>query len=356
MINSVIKGSGSYIPKNVVYNAHFVDYEFYDEKGERIDKPGEEIIKKFQEITEIEERRYIDQNILNSEIATIAAQKALEKSSVDKEALDYIIVAHNFGDIDPVSRQIDIMPSMSAKVKHNLGIKNLKCRPYDMTFGCPGWVESMILGHQFIQARLAKNILVIGSDTLSRAVDPHDRTAMIFADGAGAVVLSAEESDEKYGILAYNTLSYTGDELRYLENGPSLKSGYVGSNKNIRMKGRKVYEFALKNVPNALKETMEITDLDIDDLSKILLHQANAKMDHAMIERFYKLYNRAVPEGVDPMTVQKLGNTSVSTIPIMYDLIENHLLGKHQFSKGDHLLMASVGASMNINALVYKYR
>lgn len=356
MINSVIKGSGRYIPENIIHNSHFVNYEFYDENGDRIEKPGEEIIKKFQEITEIEERRYIGNDLLNSDIATYAAKIALEKAKIDKEEIDYIIVAHNFGDIDAVSRQIDLMPSMSSKVKHNLDIKNLKCRPYDMNFGCPGWVEGMIMGHQFIQAGLAKNILVIGSDTLSRAVDPHDRTAMIFADGAGAVVLSAEEADEKYGVLAYNTLSFTGDELHYLENGPSLKEGYVGSNKNIRMKGRKVYEFALKNVPNAIKETLELANIEIDDLTKILLHQANAKMDHAMIERFYKLYKKPVPAGVDPMTVQKLGNTSVSTIPIMFDLIENKELGDHEFNTNDNLIFASVGASMNINALVYKYK
>ncbi|MDK7675349.1 3-oxoacyl-ACP synthase III family protein [Weeksella virosa] len=356
MINSVIKGSGRYIPEKVIDNSYFLGYEFYDENGVRIEKPGEEIIKKFQEITEIEERRYVDDQYLNSDIATFAAQKAIEDAQIDKETIDYIIVAQNFGDIDPVSRQIDMMPSMSSKVKHNLGIKNLKCRPYDMIFGCPGWVEGIILGHQLIQGGNAKNVLVIGSDTLSRAVDPHDRTAMIFADGSGAVVLSREEADEKYGVIAYNTLSYTGEELHYLVNGPSLKSDYVGSNKNIRMKGRKVYEFALRNVPNALKETLEDAKVPIDKLSKILLHQANAKMDHAMIERFYKLYDIPVPETIDPMTVQKLGNTSVSTIPIMYDLIEKKELGNHEFHKDDYLLFASVGASMNINSFVYKYK
>ncbi len=355
MINSVIKGSGRYIPENVVLNSHFKDYDFYDESGQKIEKSGEEIIRKFQEITEIEERRYADPTMLNSDIATIAAQKAIENAKIDKETLDYIIVAQNFGDIDPVTRQVDLMPSMSAKVKHNLGIQNLRCRPYDMIFGCPGWVEGLILGHQLLQSGNAKNILVVGSDTLSRAVDPHDRTAMIFADGAGATILTAEESNEKKGIISYDSLSFTGEELCYLENGPSLKEDYVGSNKNIRMKGRKVYEFALKNVPNAIKATIEQANIDIDDVSKILLHQANAKMDHAMIERLYKLYNKEVPENVDPMTVQKLGNTSVSTIPIMYDLIENKELGSHEFNTNDHLVFASVGASMNINAIVYKY-
>lgn len=355
MINSVITGSGHYIPPRIVKNADFNDYVFFDENGERIEKPVEEITKKFEEITEIRERRYVSEDLLNSDIATIAAKQAIDESGVNPEELDYIIVGHNFGDIDPIGRQIDIMPSISAKVKHNLGIKNLKCKPYDMTFGCPGWIESLILAHQFIQANIAKKILVIGSDTLSRAVDPHDRSAMIFADGAGAVVLEAKEDNKKYGILNHATLSYTGEELAYLTNGLSLNPDYVGSVKNIRMKGRKVYEFVLKNVPGAIKELLDDTNLVIDDINKILLHQANAKMDHAMILRLYKLYKKTAPENIDPMTVQFLGNTSVATVPTMFDLIAKGQLPPHQFNSNDKIIMASVGATMNINAVIYQF-
>lgn len=355
MINSVITGSGHYLPNRIIKNDHFHEYEFYDENGERIQKPGHEITQKFEEITEIKERRYVEDNLLNSDIATFAAKKAIEEANINPEELDYIIVGHNFGDIDPIGRQIDIMPSISAKVKHKLGIKNLKCIPYDMTFGCPGWVESLILAHQFIQAKIAKKVLVIGSDTLSRASDPHDRSAMIFADGAGAVVLEAKEDDHKYGILSHETLSYTGDELSYLTNGLSLNPDYIGSLKNINMKGRKVYEFVLKNVPPALKALLDQTGLDIDDINKILLHQANAKMDHAMIERLYKSYGKKAPKNIDPMTVQFLGNTSVATVPTMFDLIRKDELKPHQFNGNDKIIMASVGATMNINAVIYQF-
>lgn len=356
MINSVITGSGHYLPSQVIKNEDFFGHEFFDENGIRLEKTGEEITKKFEEITEIKERRHVDDTVLNSDMATQAGRIALERAGVDPQELDYVIVAHNFGDIDPISKQIDIMPSMSAKVKHNLGITNVKCKPYDMTFGCPGWIESVILAHQFIQAKLAKKILVIGSDTLSRAVDPHDRSAMIFADGAGAVVLEARESEEKFGILNHATLSYNGDEMEYLVNGPSINPDYVGSNKNIRMKGRKVYEFVLKNVPPAIKELLDETELELTDIHKILLHQANAKMDHAMIERLFKLYGiRDVPSYIDPMTVQFLGNSSVATVPTMFDLISQKQLGEHEFNSSDKIIMASVGASMNINAIVYQF-
>lgn len=355
MINSVITGSGHYLPNRIIKNSHFHNYEFFDENGEKIEKPGHEITQKFEDITEIKERRYVEDDLLNSDIATFAAKKAIEDAGINPEELDYIIVGHNFGDIDPIGRQIDIMPSISAKVKHNLGIQNLKCKPYDMTFGCPGWVESFILGHQFIQAKIAKKVLVIGSDTLSRASDPHDRSAMIFADGAGAVVLEAKEDEHKYGVLTHATLSYTGDEMTYLVNGKSLNPDYEGSIKNINMKGRKVYEFVLKNVPPAIKELLDETNLDIEDINKILLHQANAKMDHAMIQRLYKLYGKKAPENVDPMTVQFLGNTSVATVPTMFDLIAKGQLQPHHFNANDKIIMASVGATMNINAVIYQF-
>ncbi|GEM51547.1 3-oxoacyl-ACP synthase [Empedobacter brevis NBRC 14943 = ATCC 43319] len=355
MINSVITGSGHYLPNRIVTNDDFVNHEFFDDNGNRLEKSGEEITRKFEEITEIRERRYVEDDLLNSDIATEAAKIAIEKAGINPEELDYVICAHNFGDIDAVARQIDIMPSMSAKVKHKLGIKNLKCKPYDMTFGCPGWIESLILAHQFIQAKIAKKILVIGSDTLSRAVDPHDRTAMIFADGAGAVVLEAKEAEVQYGIINHATLSYNGDEMNYLVNGTSLNPDYVGSIKNINMKGRKVYEFVLKNVPPAIKQLLDDSDLTITDINKILLHQANAKMDHAMIERLYKLYGIEIPENVDPMTVQFLGNTSVATVPTMFNLIKENNLAPHQFHANDKIIMASVGASMNINAVIYQF-
>jgi len=355
MINSVITGSGHYLPNKIVTNEYFLNHEFFDDNGNRLEKTGEEIIQKFEEITEIRERRYVEDDLLNSDIATEAAKIAIEKAGINPEELDYIISAHNFGDIDPVGRQVDIMPSISAKIKHNLGINNLKCKPYDMTFGCPGWIESLILAHQFIQSKIAKKILVVGSDTLSRAVDPHDRSAMIFADGAGAVVLEAKEDDVQYGIINHATLSYTGDELAYLVNGRSINPDYVGSVKNINMKGRKVYEFVLKNVPPALKELLEDSSLDITDINKILLHQANAKMDHAMIQRLYKLYGTTAPENIDPMTVQFLGNTSVATVPTMFNLIQENSLAPHQFHQNDKIIMASVGATMNVNAVIYQF-
>lgn len=355
MLNTIITGSGHFLPERIVKNTDFLNYEFYDESGVRIEKPVEEIIQKFQEITEIEERRYVDDNVFTSDIATLAAQRALKDAGVDKEELDYVIVANNYGDIDPVYRQVDNMPSIATRVKHKLGIKNNRCRPYDMLFGCPGWIEGLILAHHLFLSGTAKKALIIGADTLSRAVDPHDRTAMIFADGAGAVVLEAVESDTKAGIISYDTLSDSMDEMSYLLNDVSLKADYEGSKVNIKMRGRKVYEYALRKVPALIKRVIDNAELNVTDIQKVLLHQANAKMDYAMIERLFKLYNiTEFDHHIAPMTVQKLGNSSVATVPTMFDLIRKNQLGDHQFNSGDHIVMGSVGAGMNINAIVYK--
>ncbi|WP_185865939.1 3-oxoacyl-ACP synthase III family protein [Blattabacterium cuenoti] len=362
MIRSIITGTGHYLPKKIIKSDHFLRHKFYDKKGLKIDKSNEEIINKFQKITEIEERRYINKGLLNSDIATIAAKRALINSKIYKEKIDYIISAHNYGDIHPISCQSDFMPSIAARVKNKLQIKNKKCRPYDMIFGCPGWIEGMILADQLLQAKYAKNILVTSSETLSKVIDPHDRNAMIFSDGAGAAVLSAIEDleNEKNGIIHYETQCNNNDELYYLTNGPSLNQNYKKSLVNIRMNGRRIYEYALTEVPNMLKNILDHANLHLKDIKKILIHQANAKMDYAILKRLLKLYNytslnKGIISKIMPMTIRKFGNSSVATVPTLLDLIIQGKMPPHEIEPGDTILMASLGAGMNINGMIYRF-
>ena len=120
------------------------------------------------------------------------------------------------------------------------------------------------------------------------------------------------------------------------------------------MHGRKIYEFALNNVPIAMKAALEKSKVDVKDIKKILIHQANEKMDEAIISRFYKLFDKEMPEGIMPMSIHKLGNSSVATVPTLYDLILNNQIENHEINAGDIIILASVGAGMNINAIVYK--
>ena len=249
--------------------------------------------------------------------------------------------------------QSDILPCLAARIKHILKIKNPKCVAYDILFGCPGWVEGVIQAHAFIKAGMAKKCLIIGAETLSRVVDKYDRDSMIYADGAGASIV--EISDNKGGIICHESASYTHDEVYHLFFGNSNNKEQDKNVRFIKMYGRKIYEFALNNVPNALKNCLDKSGYKINDVKKILIHQANEKMDEAIVKRFYRLYKTPVPEKIMPMTIHKLGNSSVATVPTLFDLIRKDKLKDHKLSKGDIIIFASVGAGMHINAIVYKY-
>ncbi|MEN8137169.1 MAG: 3-oxoacyl-ACP synthase III family protein [Bacteroidota bacterium] len=355
-LNTAIIGSGHYLPDNIVKNSDFLDRVFYDASGKPIDRPIEDIIEKFSAITEIEERRWADKDMLNSDMGTIASRRAIEHAGINPEDLDYIIVAQNFGDIAYGTNKTDIMPSISSKIKNKLGIKSGSVIPYDMIYGCPGWIEGMRMADNFIKSGLAKNILVVGTETLSRIIDPFDRDSMIFADGAGAVVVSAEYSDEQYGILSHNTISDNGEELDFLYNAPSFNPEYQPENSFIRMAGRKIYEYALTKVPAAIKKSLDDANIHLDDTSKLLIHQANGKMDEAILKRFVRLYKGKVDKDYMPMTIQKFGNSSVATVPTMFDLINRKQLENHEFNSGDNLVFASVGAGMTINSMVYRVK
>ncbi|WP_333599742.1 3-oxoacyl-ACP synthase III family protein [Flavobacterium sp.] len=351
-MNIKITGSGSYIPTEIVSNKDFIKHVFLNDDGTPFPLPNEVITEKFFDITGIEERRYVSDDLQTSDIATIAAQRAIENSKIDPETLDYIIFAHNFGNVKKGAIQTDLLPSLATRVKFDLRIKNPKCVCYDMLFGCPGWVEGVIQAQAFIKAGMAKKCLVIGAETLSRVVDLHDRDSMIYSDGAGATIIEATE--EAGGILAHETATFTYDEAYYLFFGNSFNKAHDPDVRYIKMHGRKIYEFALSQVPKAMKECLDKSGIGIKEVKKILIHQANEKMDEAIIQRFYKLYQETPPEGIMPMSIHKLGNSSVATVPTLYDSLVKGKIENQSLHKGDVILFASVGAGMNVNAIVYR--
>ncbi len=350
-----IIGTGSYIPEKVVKNEDFLKNEFYEDYGKKMDKDNEEIIRKFYEITGIKERRYVTDDLKNSDIAAIAAERAIENAGISPEEIDLIIVGHNYGDIAAGDRHTDEVPSIASRVKDKLGIKNPWAIGFDLLYGCPGWIQAMITADLYMKGGMAKKALVIGSETLSRISDPHDRDSMIYADGAGATVLSLEETDELEGILSYLARTDTDGQTYYLWNGKSFNENFEGDNFFIKMQGRKVYEYAITNVPPLIKKLLDNANLDIDQISKILIHQANEKMDFAIGQRLFKLYGKKMPPDIMPMTINWLGNSSVGTIPTMLDLIMRGKMPEHKINHGDYIIFASIGAGMNINAILYKH-
>ncbi len=135
-MNIRITGSGSYIPTERITNLDFAKHDFLNEDGTKYPFSNDVVAEKFLEITGIQERRYATDDLLTSDIAFIAADRAIKDAKIDPETLDYIILAHNFGNVKKGAIQSDILPSLASRVKHSLKIKNPKCVAYDILFGC----------------------------------------------------------------------------------------------------------------------------------------------------------------------------------------------------------------------------
>lgn len=356
MKRTVISGTGCYIPEEIKTNEDFLSIDFYSENKTKIETDNREIVDKFKQITGIQERRYATDSLNASDIGAIAAAKAIEDSGIDKETIDHIIVAHNFGNVIKNSFQTDAVPSLASRIKHALGIKNPSCIPYDVLFGCPGWVQGFIHADAFFKAGIGKTALIIGTETLSRVIDQHDRDSMIFSDGAGACVIEYKDvADNGPGVLSTSVASHSMDEAYYINLDTSYLPDSNDSIRYIKMKGRKVYEYAIKHVPEAMKACIDKSGYSIKNIRKIFIHQANEKMDEAIVKKLFLLYGeKQITPDVMPMCIQWLGNSSVATIPTLLDLVLKEEMNGHQLEAGDVVLFASVGAGMNINAICYR--
>lgn len=323
--------------------------------GTVIEKETALIVKKLEEISCIQERRYIEDHHDSALMSVQAAEKALESAQLDKEDLDQIIVGHNFGNMRPNDTRSYLVPNLAARIKNHLQIKNHRCAAFDLLYGCPGWVQAMIQAHESIQVGSAKNILVMGVEVISRLLDPHDLDSMLFADGAGAVVLTAKESQNKKGVLATLAYSHCLDDLDFIEMGGSSNPN-KSKDLHVKMQGKSVFKYAMSNLPDLITECLEKAEIPIQQVDKFLFHQANGKMLRSIASKLFKMHN--VEGDIDklmPLTVQHFGNSSVATIPTMLDLILRDQMTEHQIKEDDIVVMCSVGAGMHANCLVYQF-
>ena len=356
VIRTVISATGSHIPSVRVPNEHFLGHDFRGMDQKPIGKSNDEILKQFESITGIRERRYAPDEMVTTDIACEAARDALESSGIDAESLDAIIVAHNFGDVKAGSLRSDLVPAIAARVKMRLGIRNPYSAAFDVVFGCPGWLQGVIVADSMIRAGDNQRVMVIGADTLSRISDPHDRDSLIYADGAGAVIVEGRETADGTGVLSRTVRSDTLEHAELLYMGRSYNPESFLEALFLKMEGRKLYRYALNTVAGAIREALQRANVDIHDVRKILIHQANGKMDEAILESVYELYGiDTPPAGVMPMTISWLGNSSVATVPTLLDLILKGRLEGHTIVPGDVVVFASVGAGMHINAVVYRF-
>jgi len=340
-----------------VPNSDFLDNQFFLGNGEPLDRSdNQNTLNKFQAITGIEERRWVSDDLVVADIGYEAARDALESGDVDGETLDYIIVAQNIGNVRADNPRSDLCPAISARIKQKLGIANPKCVAYDIQCGCPGWVQGLIQTDYYLRSGDATRVLVIGAETLSRISDPHDRDGMLYSDGAGAAILESRTTDDPIGILSHAARSDSLETAGLMWLDSSYHPDFKDDRLYLKMNGRKLYEYALSTVPGLVQESLDKAGLQLGDVDKVLIHQANAKMDDAIIKRLFRMNGEsAVPESLVPMTISWLGNSSVATVPTLLDLVAKGELDGHDFSSGDIVILASVGAGMHINSVVYRW-
>lgn len=354
-MGSIITATGSVLPARKITNDFFNNNQFYKKDGTLNPKPGSEVTKKLKEISGITERRFLNDDQDSVDLLVAACSKVLEGSSIDKNSLDAVIVAHNSGNMLPNTKGIYVaVPNLSSILKNRLNITNHECVAYDILFGCPGWLQAVIQANRLILAGEAKHILVAGVEVASRLLDPHDVDSLLMADGCGAIILSVN-SDTKKGIQTHATFSHNIEDLEDITQGPSLNKNLSGLC-YFKMDGKKVYRYATTWLPNVIKKAMDKVNITPKDVDYFFFHQANGKMLKVIARNLFKLYDQENEdyEKKIPISIEFLGNTSVATIPTLIDLVNKNQMEGFKLEKNQTYVFASVGAGMHCNAMVYK--
>lgn len=342
------------MPKRVIKNDYFLHYDFYTKKGEKNPKDPQEIIQKLEEISGIKERRFIGEDEGSIHLLKDASRKAIADAGIEPNELDGIIIAHNTANVRAnLGNCYHTIPNVAAVLKNSLGITNKDCPSYDILFGCPGWVEGVIQAHRMIQLGEAKHVLVCGVEVASRFLDPHDVDSMLMADGCGATIISANNQTE--GILAHATFSHAEEDLDSIILDASLNKEREG-NLFFKMQGQKVYKYATSQLPLVIKKALDKVNMSPKEVDYFFFHQANAKMLKAIAGNLMKAFDISDHDFAHkiPSSISFLGNTSVATIPTLYDLVKNNRIEGYPLKKGQTYVFASVGAGMHCNAFVYR--
>lgn len=321
MLRSVIVGTGSALPRRAVSNA---------ELAERVDTSDEWIVER----TGISNRHIAAPDETTSSLATDAARRALEAAGFEPSSIDLIVLATATPD--------QTFPATATIVQKNLG-----CRggiAFDVAAVCSGFLYAVGVADSMLRSGMAKRALVIGSETFSRILDWEDRTTcVLFGDGAGAVVLEAQEQDgdAARGILA-TRLHADGahNELLYVDGGPST-TGTVGK---LRMKGREVFRHAVVNLAEVLREVLEETGNSPEDIDWLVPHQANARILDATARKLNLPVEKVV------MTVGQHANTSAASVPLALD----QAVRDGRIRQGDLVVLEAMGGGFTWGASVVR--
>jgi len=327
VIRARITGTGSYMPEHIRTN-------FDIEK--MVDTTNDWILAR----TGIEERRIAAEGEFTSDMATRAAERALEMAGVSADEIDLIVLGTITGDYP--------WPATACIVQNNIGATNAYA--YDLSAACSGFVYALGCASDFIQAGRGKKVLVIGAETLSRIVDWTDRnTCVLFGDGAGALVLEATE-DEETGILSTHMHS-DGSYLDLLYQPgfgtriPPSQAGLDDRSSFLKMQGNEVFKVAVRSLTDVSIEALEANGLTFADVSLFIPHQANKRILEATAKRI-KLADDQVY-----INVHKYGNTSGATIPVAMD--EANRAGL--FKSGDIILLSAFGGGFTWGSTLLRW-
>lgn len=323
MKNAKMIGFGLYTPKNLVENERL--QEFLETSDEWI-----------RTRTGIE-RRYISLDENTSDLAVEASKKALSQARLSAEEIDLIIVATVTPD--------NFTPSTACIVQDKLGAKNAWA--FDINAACTGFIYALKLGRSLIRSGEANNALIIGAETLSKALNWEDRgSCVLFGDGAGATVLTSTEED--CGIKCVNVKSdgSKGDSLviQGLPLNSPFKDGREVSKNYINMNGRDIFKFATKVMEESIVEILEKENIKIEDIAAIIPHQANLRIIDYVVKRL------GIPREKFITNLQNYGNTSGASIPIA--LCES--IDEGNLKKGDNIIMVGFGGGLTWGAALIK--
>ena len=315
---AVVKGVGSALPKRKVTN---------DELAETVETSNEWIVER----TGIRSRYIASDGETTGSLATAAARKALESAGVDATEIDLIVLATATPD--------QTFPSTATKVQAALGIND--CIAFDVHAVCTGFLYALSVADSMLRSGGANKALVIGAETFSRILDWEDRaTCVLFGDGAGALVLSAEEAES--GILA-TKLHADGrhNDLLFVDGGPST-TGTVGK---LRMKGREVFRHAVVNLADVMNEVLEAAGLTSEDVDWVVPHQANARILDATARKLGLASEKVV------VTVDQHANTSAASVPLAFDTA----VRDGRIKRGDVVVLEAMGGGFTWGAAALRY-
>jgi 3-oxoacyl-[acyl-carrier-protein] synthase III len=321
-IRAVVKGVGHYLPENVVPNSYFED---------KLDTSSDWIVSR----SGIERRHFAAEGQTTSDLATNAAKAALENAGLTGNDIDAIVLATSTADLT--------FPSAATMVQHNIG--NTRGFAFDLQAVCAGFVFALTNANALIQAGSAKRVLVIGAETFSRIMAWQDRgTCVLFGDGAGALILEAQEgtgSTDDRGILSTD-LNSDGSyrDLLYVDGGVSTQSTGV-----LRMEGKEVFRHAVEKLAQTAHTALDKVGLGSDDVDWVVPHQANIRIIQSTAKKLGVGMDRVV------VTVQDHGNTSAASIPLALSVG----VANGQIKQGDLVVTEAIGGGLAWGSVVVRW-